>query len=79
MLTVVHVARFSLTRRLVASSMDRIVDTITLYTIENGMLTWCVSSCLYSGCSLLMWCRQHHDGRLAHLRESPKNLRRRSD
>ena len=21
-------------------SMDRIIDSITLYTIENGMLTW---------------------------------------
>ena len=23
-----------------ARSMDRIIDSITLYTIENGMLTW---------------------------------------
>ena len=23
--------------------MDKIIDSITLYTVENGMLTWCVS------------------------------------
>ncbi|RDX44280.1 hypothetical protein OH76DRAFT_1409235 [Lentinus brumalis] len=36
--------------RLVASSMDRIVDTITLYTIENGMLT-----CITTVVSLICW------------------------
>ncbi|RPD54502.1 hypothetical protein L226DRAFT_575681 [Lentinus tigrinus ALCF2SS1-7] len=36
--------------RLVASGMDRIIDTITLYTIENGMLT-----CITTVVSLICW------------------------
>ncbi len=31
---------FILTTRDPPCSMDRIIDAITLYTIENGMLTW---------------------------------------
>ncbi len=60
--------------------MDRIIDAITLYTIENGMLTWCVAPFPYtvpgeraSGLTLFLFlfvCAvQCHDGRVPDLRE----------
>ena len=49
--------------------MDQIIDSLVLYTVESGLVTWYVLFDVYISHVLMMSLGQHHHYCLASLRE----------